>query len=121
MGCNACLFCQTRPRPLSLDDFTKGAASLLDQRGCSSPPQKTEMPETRAVLQCKQMLVQRPPRIVEFQFECLDAEGAVISSLVDTLLPECTPEATRDVPEPERACSFKPSNSVDATDCTLTE
>ena len=68
------------------------------------------MPETGAVSQCKQMLVQRSPRIVEFQFECLDAKGAVISSVVETLLPECIPAATRDEPEPERACS----NSVDA-------
>ena len=47
---------------------------------------------------------------MEFQFECLDAKGAVISSVVETLLPECIPAATRDEPEPERACS----NSVDA-------
>ena len=57
-----------------------------------------------------QMLVQGPPRIVEFQFECLDEKGAVISSVVEALLPECIPAATRDEPEPERACS----NSVDA-------
>ena len=56
------------------------------------------------------MLVQGPPRIVEFQFECLDEKGAVISSVVEALLPECIPEATRDGPEPERACS----NLVDA-------
>ena len=48
------------------------------------------------------MLVQRPSRIVEFHFECLDANGSVISSSAETLPPECTPEDVRD-DDPERS------------------
>ena len=64
----------------------------------------------------ERLLLQGSRRIVEFHFACLDAKGAVISSSVDTLPPECTPEAARDEPAPERACSATPSNSVDAPD-----
>ena len=60
--------------------------------------------------ECKPtMFIQKPSRVVEFHFECLDASGSVLSSSTEALPFESTPEDVRD------------DDSVDELDGNMTE
>ena len=90
-------------RPTTLDAFAKTEAPHLDHRMCSSL-----VPKNMAATGCLKpaLLFQRPSRIVEFHFECLDAHGSVLSSSSETI--ECNPGDVRD-DDPGPDCSTTPN------------